>query len=137
MPRKVIAALAAAAMALTSLSAPAAAHDRNRNLDRFIAGAGALLLLHEFNKGRTSLHFRKHYGNRRMAVLPRYCLTRVETRRGPVRMLGQRCLNRNYRQAHRLPQACKIHVKTWRHGRRVTRVGYQPRCLRQRGYRIG
>lgn len=63
-------------------------------------------------------------------VLPSECLTTVDTRRGEVRLFGNRCLQENYRYANRLPSECRITVE----GRRHTRVGYVPRCLRDRGY---
>ncbi|MGY3438771.1 MULTISPECIES: hypothetical protein [unclassified Marinovum] len=148
MSRKLIAAVVAAAMAFTSLSAvPAAAnHGHNRNLDRFVIGAGTLLLLNQlannnggFERGRgyePERRYKKKSKKRGYAPLPGYCLTRVQSRDGPVRMYGQRCLNRNYRHADRLPQSCKVQVRTRDNGRRVTRVGYSPRCLRNRGFRV-
>ncbi|WP_323766174.1 hypothetical protein [Marinovum sp.] len=155
MSRKFTSSLLAAAMALTSLTAAPAAAEHNRNFDRFIAGAGTILLLNhqsgqpsgraDLRRGHDNRHgefrdrrHKKHGGfrNLRRAPLPGYCLRRIRTHHGPVRMFGQRCLQRNYRQADWLPGACRMQVRTWRHGRKVTRVGYHPRCLHHRGYRV-
>ena len=155
MSRKFIATILAASLAVTSISAtPAAAGDDN--LKKFLLGAGTLLIIgsalengkaqvvikdkddkyaHGYGHGYGYKKYKKK--KRRISkVLPRYCLRRIETRRGDVRMFGKRCLQRNYRYADWLPQDCKIRVKTWRHGHRVTRVGYKPRCLRHYGYRV-
>jgi hypothetical protein len=64
--------------------------------------------------------------------LPSECLRRFETRRGTVRMMAQRCLERNYRFTHALPQQCHTRVRTENGKRR----GYAMRCLRDRGYSI-
>ena len=156
MSRKVIPSLVAAALALTSLSAAPAAADHRHNLNRFIAGAGTILLLNEFSRGGSANVYRdnrdtdrgytnrgySHRGDkdrgfkRGRAPLPGYCLRRIRTHQGPVRMFGNRCLQRNYSRADWLPRACRMQVRVWRNGHKVTRVGYHPRCLRNRGYRV-
>lgn len=68
----------------------------------------------------------------RWRLLPARCLTRVNTRHGPVRMFGKRCMNRHYDHVNRLPQRCEISVR----GPRNMRHGYTPRCLRHAGFRI-
>lgn len=151
MSRTFIASVLAASLAVTSFTAaPAAAG--NDNLEKFLLGAGTLLIIgsalnHHKSKvivtdrSRDRAHrYGGGYRNkddkgrkRRISkLLPRYCLTRVETRRGDVRMFGARCLNRNYRHADWLPRECKIRVK----GKRHIRTGYKPRCLRNYGYRV-
>ncbi|MDO6731489.1 hypothetical protein Q4577_15755 [Marinovum sp. 2_MG-2023] len=154
MSRKFISTIMAAAVALTSFSAvPAAAE--NRNFEKFVIGAGTLLLLHELANHKMqkqhnthSQDYKKHhdkkygqkygkkYGKKRLAPVPGYCLTRIQTRHGSERILSSRCLNRNYRHAEYLPRSCKVSIKTWRHGHKVTRNGYKPRCLRSKGFRI-
>lgn len=149
MPRKFIASLAAAAVALTSLSAVPAAAD-NKNLERFVIGAGTILLLSELNKNTRNVNnhhkvedasHRRHkgkngWGKHRLAPIPGYCLTSVRQGRHTIRMFGSRCLWNNYRHARLLPQHCKVHVNTWRHGRKVHRVGYSPKCLRRSGFQV-
>jgi hypothetical protein len=66
-------------------------------------------------------------------TLPQHCLRSFETRRGHIRMLPRRCLERNYSFVHRLPQHCGVRVRT----ERGPRMGYAARCLRQNGYRFG
>ncbi|SFS20122.1 hypothetical protein [Yoonia litorea] len=70
-------------------------------------------------------------GERHADVLPSQCLRTVETRFGNLRLFGQRCLERNYRFAERLPQRCEVRVYS-DHG---PRSGYDPFCLREHGYR--
>ncbi|MBU2992190.1 hypothetical protein Q4555_10250 [Octadecabacter sp. 1_MG-2023] len=66
-------------------------------------------------------------------VLPSSCRRDIETRRrGTVRMFTQRCLNNNYRNVDRLPQACHITVRT-QNGQQ--RQGYSAQCLRNAGFR--
>ncbi|WP_417526022.1 hypothetical protein [Marinovum sp.] len=141
--RKFTHSLLAAAMALTSLVAAPAAAEHQRFQFGFSIGNGTIQLFNPANPfGRHAYHKDRGYdrgkgkGYARRVPLPAYCLRRIETHRGPVRMFGSRCLQRNYRQADWLPRACLMEVRTWRHGRPVTRVGYHPRCLRDRGYRV-
>ncbi len=66
-------------------------------------------------------------------VLPSDCLRQAHNRRGErVRFFAQRCLNNSYAHVNRLPQACHIRFRT-DVGQR--RQGYNPRCLRNAGFR--
>lgn len=65
-------------------------------------------------------------------LLPGNCLRSYDTRRGTVRMFPNRCLNRNYRDANRLPQHCAVRIQT----PRGQRFGYEARCLRHNGYKL-
>ena len=65
-------------------------------------------------------------------LLPRKCLRSFETRRGTTRILGQRCLERNYGFTHRLPQHCERRVRT----DLGSRFGFGARCLRKQGYKL-
>ena len=65
-------------------------------------------------------------------LLPKQCFRSLDTRHGKVRMFSQRCLNRHYDYAHRLPRACHYKFRTYDGHRR----GYEARCLRDRGYRL-
>ncbi len=63
-------------------------------------------------------------------VLPAACIVDLNGRRGDIRIFSERCLDRNYRFADRLPEQCAIRVRT-----RDGRVnGYDPRCLRDAGF---
>jgi hypothetical protein len=65
-------------------------------------------------------------------LLPGECFRSYETYDGRVRMFGRRCLQENYRFAHRLPKYCMTDIAT-NDGRRR---GYEARCLRAEGYRL-
>jgi len=66
-------------------------------------------------------------------VLPVDCIRNVTRRNGNViRIFGQRCLNRNYEHPRRLPEACRVNVRT-ENGQR--RQGYRVRCMRNEGFR--
>lgn len=64
--------------------------------------------------------------------LPQNCFRSFETRNGPAHMFARRCLERNYKFAHRLPQDCARRVRT----REGTRAGFDARCLRRNGYSL-
>jgi len=63
-------------------------------------------------------------------ALPAKCLRVHHTWDGRIRMLGKKCLQNNYRHAHRLPEHCRVKARTDNGVRR----GYHVRCLRQAGY---
>ena len=70
-------------------------------------------------------------------ALPSRCLKRFDTRDGAKRYWGARCLERHYPRAHRLPARCEVTIKTRnRHGDRVRRDVFKPRCLRREGYTV-
>ena len=75
---------------------------------------------------------RRDRRDNRWRELPARCLTSVSTRRGDVRMFGERCLRRHYDHVNRLPARCEISVRGSRH----MRHGYVPRCLRHAGFRL-
>jgi len=75
---------------------------------------------------------RRDRRDNRWRELPARCLTSVSTRRGDVRMFGERCLRRHYDHVNRLPARCEISVRGPRH----MRHGYVPRCLRHAGFRL-
>ena len=72
----------------------------------------------------------RHVRNNKL--LPKQCFRSYDTRKGTVRMFGRRCLENNFRHANRLPQHCKVRIKT--HAGK--RTGFQARCLRDAGYRL-
>ena len=144
--------LATAALALvftTAFSAPA--HADNDNLKQLLAGAAALAIIGsvlndearaaprghvvtrqappQYHRAPAPRHLPRHVARR---DLPGQCFRAYPTRRGDVRMFGQRCLNRNYAFAASLPNACAQSIRTYS----GVRSGYDPRCLRGYGYRI-
>ncbi|WP_424988389.1 hypothetical protein [Microbulbifer sp. S227A] len=64
--------------------------------------------------------------------LPAKCLRNHKLHGGPARLLGLQCLKSNYRFTAQLPRACRLQFD----GRNISRTGYEPLCLRERGYRI-
>lgn len=66
-------------------------------------------------------------------VLPAACLQTVEDRRGrAVNILGQRCLENNFRGARNLPQSCAVDIQS----NRGWRSAYDANCLSRAGYSI-
>lgn len=65
-------------------------------------------------------------------LLPGDCLRSVETRSGLLRYFSQRCLERNYQHANRLPRGCAVRLRSYD----GTRAGYDARCLRNQGYEL-
>ena len=146
MTRRFIAALVAASLALTGLSAVPARADGDDAL-RAILGLTALYAIAKSIENNNDDHrkpppvtvFRKPvphtgpgpYGTyRRDRYLPTECLRRVETRHGPRQIFTERCLRRE--GVHHLPQACEIRVK----GRGGKNTAYDARCLQRSGFRL-
>lgn len=70
--------------------------------------------------------------------LPAGCMKTFETRFGSETFVGRNCLERNFRHWASLPQQCALTIRTpGSRGHDVRRAVYQPRCLRQHGFRIG
>lgn len=157
MHRKFIALIIAAATAITTLTATAAPARANEDFGKVLAGLAALAII-----GAAINDAHKDHGpavtrrstrpvddwSRKPAVrpapvrplpsavtrydLPQQCLRRFEGYRGNSRLLGLTCLQRNYRHTGSLPYACQVNFGNGRHNA----TGYEPVCLRERGYRI-
>ncbi|MDF1726298.1 MAG: hypothetical protein P1U53_00985 [Sulfitobacter sp.] len=158
MYRRFIATIAAAAVALTALgSAPALANERdNARLLAAILGIAVVgKIIHDKNKDKDRVHQPaprhkpqvQHHRPRQNAhglqprplprgynrkLLPGNCLQSFDTRQGRVRMFGNRCLQRSYKFANRLPQHCVTRVRTHQGPRR----GFEANCLRREGYSL-
>ena len=65
-------------------------------------------------------------------LLPKQCFQSFDTRRGTIRMFGERCLQRNFRHVKSLPQNCHYKFGT----PNGLRSGFEARCLRDAGYRL-
>ena len=146
--KSLLATTLAAVLALTTTAAPVQAGDREQEIAKIIFGLAAVgIIAHALNdkdsgRGNGSVTVGAgnqggNHGNQggigippRHRVLPAACFTRVDTRNGPVRMFGRRCLQNNYRFADRLPERCEITVRGQNHLRR----GYRPQCLRNAGF---
>ncbi|HBS49482.1 MAG TPA: hypothetical protein DEA05_05040 [Rhodobacteraceae bacterium] len=148
MHRKFIALIVATAVAVTGLSAAPARADEDTA--RIIAGIAALALLgaaireHNRDDDPPVVHRPTRPGTTGTmphrpnlwadsCALPAQCLREHRVGCGErITVLGARCLNRHYRHAGQLPQQCRERVWT----RNGLRQGYDPRCLRQNGYRL-
>ncbi|MDC0737897.1 hypothetical protein N6L24_06380 [Cognatishimia sp. SS12] len=157
MSRKFITSILIAAVTVTGISLSAApARAGNDDLAKLLFGATALIIIGKAvsnNRAEASTRNAPIYVNprderwrrdgqhradqnrdqrHRNRALPASCLRTYHTRDGRVRMMSKYCLDRSYRHADRLPQACKTRVRTENGPRR----GYQLRCLRHNGYRL-
>ncbi len=155
MHRKFIALIVSTAIAVTGLSAaPARAADPHDILGGIAALAIIGAAINHYDKKRdrerqrtyqppvTRNHPQYNHGGPRLPArplpdrvarydLPSQCLRQFDSLgRRPV--LGSRCLERNYRWAHKLPRGCEVVVREGRGNRRA----YDTRCLRQQGYRV-
>lgn len=162
LPSRLIGTVTAAAMALTTFTAaPAHADDkRTARIAATVLGLAVLgAIIHDNKQDKKAQHntyrqpvqkkvYTQRHNNRVQQrghvqprplpqrvdrkQLPQNCLRSFDTRQGKAHMFGRRCLERNYRAAHRLPQNCAITVRTY-DGRRS---GYDARCLRRNGYSL-
>jgi hypothetical protein len=150
MHRKFIALIVSAAIGVTAASAVPARADQ-QDTARAITGLAALAILglaiHKARDKDDSPSVSSYTPPRDYAYQPRprpvphhaarhdlpgKCLRNHALHGGPRRLLGQQCLQTNYRHASQLPYACFVRFR----GNDLTRAGYDPRCLRERGYRI-
>lgn len=136
--RKLTATLAAAAVALTGITAtPAfAIGEREEDILKLMLGAGAIALLVDRanDKKRQADHNRYRHDYRHDArgrIIPGECVFDVRTRDGRRNVVGKRCVEQSGFRG-RLPQDCAFQIRT---NRGPTTV-YGQRCLRDRGYRI-
>ena len=153
--RKFIAVVISVSVAITAFSANSAIAGE-RDAARFLAGVAGLVILGAIledqrrdNKSTGYVSRNRYepapraYRNpnsrlkprplpKRVArkILPAECVRDFNSRRGAVRMVGNRCLENNYRYVNRLPNDCYREVRT----RRGVRSGYGVRCLRNSGY---
>ena len=147
MHRYFIAAIVTLTVIITgAFAAPARAN--SDDLAKALAGIAALAIIgkviHDRNKeDRVTRNFNtyqpqvirpKPLPNRVVRkTLPAQCIRQVDTRHGKTRrVLGARCLERNYRFANRLPRSCARQIET----QRGWRWAYGARCLRNNGYQI-
>ncbi len=68
----------------------------------------------------------------RKMTLPAKCVKKIRSHGNTLKIVGNRCLQNNYRWVNKLPNACFMKVRT----RDGARRGYQPRCLKRHGFRF-
>ena len=142
--RKFIVTVLALSVAITGFNA-APARANGEDLAKILAGVAVLGIIgaaiHERKKDRRERPHVDPIPDRHPRPLPprlhRYdlpaqCLSTVRRRGHHQELLGARCLRRNYDHFRELPQACYTEVET----RHDQARGYEPRCLRQYGYRL-
>jgi len=147
MHRKFIALILATALAVTGLSAVPARADGDTA--RLFAGLAALALLGAAiqsnrnnglndQQGDQSVTHNYNYSPRDTPPkytrkdLPRKCLRKRNVNGRNRNLLGAGCLRNNYAFNATLPYACQLGY--WDGNR--NRTGYEPKCLRERGYRF-
>lgn len=157
MSRPFIAAVVAASLALSGLSATTA-QAGNRDVARAIAGIAAVAIiagaLSDRDNNRNRGYVTRRYDpapvinprplprRAQRHALPRHCMIRAQSRYGqPRRVFGARCLNRNYRFTDSLPRACAVRIGGNSHrgnhrNANFGRTGYGVGCLRQHGYHL-
>ena len=166
MHRKLTTLLAAAAIAFSGLSAPARAEPEDAAKILFGLTALALIgkAIHDRNSNDTVTQYPGHnynyshnpyprpgyqpsrpgyYPSPRPTPrpvpprftrydLPSQCLRYHRVNRQNFRLFGSKCLSQTYGYTNSLPYACQFRFAD----NKGNHVGYEPACLRQRGYRI-
>ncbi|TCM87567.1 hypothetical protein [Rhodovulum steppense] len=138
MPRFFLAPLLAAAVALTPIAAaPARAAD---DLARILLGAAAVyVIVDKLESNRRAVNrveksqaagWQSPRGYNRHQVIPASCVRTINTRRGPERVVTERCLRNE--GIRRLPDRCEISVR----GNRGSVDAYRLSCLQNAGYRV-
>lgn len=145
MHRKFIALILATALAITGLSAAPARADGDTA--RLLAGIAALALIgaairdkqrdhpqvsHNYIQPTRPLPPRPLPPQITRRDLPKQCLRSHTINGRPHNLVGAGCLKNNYAYNRSLPYACK---RGYWDGSR-NRSGYEPHCLRKRGYRF-
>jgi len=139
MHRKFISLILATALAITGLSAVPARADGDTA--RLLAGLAALAFIGAtVHKNRNA-----HVVSRNQTVpprplpqavsrydLPRHCLRERSVNGRHRTLVGAGCLRKRYGFNGTLPAVCRLGYR----GRGHSRTGYDPRCLRDRGYRF-
>ena len=141
MHRKFIAFILAASVAVTGLSAaPAYADGKTARQLGWLALLGVVALaVQDANRKRTVTKNTYNYPTSPRPLppqvsrktLPQTCLRSHNVNGYRRNLFGLACLKQNYAYVGSLPYACQL---GYSNGRRNL-VGYEPTCLRERGYR--
>jgi len=139
MHRKFIALILSTALAITGLSAVPARADGDTA--RLLAGLAALAFIgtavHK-KRSRPVVSRNQPLSPRPLpqAVtrydLPQHCLRRLPVHGHQRSLFGAGCLRNQYAYSDTLPRVCRLDY--W--DGRKSRAAYDPRCLRDRGYRF-
>jgi hypothetical protein len=144
MHKKILRLTIISAIALAGIgSSPATARD-NAALGKFLFGGLAFLIISDAlstkasvaqhgtpPKPKSTAPKRFPTKGQHRKVLPAECERVIETQVRRISIVSNRCLNRNYHQANRLPEQC--HRKLQKRNGRIIR-GYKTRCLKHHGY---
>lgn len=141
MHRKFIALIVSAAIAVTGISL-VAKPARADETTRILAGIAALALIGAAIRSSreasvqvtttTRPTWRPPKPKVSRFVVPQYCLLPTPRYRGNDTLVGENCLRRYYGSTAQLPGQCRA---TFWNGRKW-RTGYDPTCLRGKGYVI-
>lgn len=140
MHRKFIALVLVAAVAITGLSAaPAFADGKTARQFGALALLGIIALaIQDSQRKRQVVTHNYNVSPRPLPPkvtrmdLPRQCLRSHSVNGRNRNLFGVGCLNRNYGFTRSLPYACQLGFRD----RGRNRIGYEPVCLRERGYRF-
>lgn len=122
--------LAAAAVALAGFTAAPARAD-GKDVAKVLAGIAALYIIGKAIDDRKDRRVAPAPQPVRRA-LPLSCVRTVQTRKGEVQMLGQRCINRRVGHVN-LPNRCERQIRRYDGGHRTM---FKRSCLERHGYRI-
>jgi hypothetical protein len=139
----------AAGLATVIAAAPSRAQITGENIGGLIAGAVALGIIAKAlddqnrrdrereraraaSRNQTPVHTPITPSRPSARALPGECLTAYSVRGETVRYFPAACLDRNYRDADRLPAACRQTIRTPGGNAAV----YAPACLRDRGFQV-
>ena len=148
--RRFIGMIVSAAIAVTAVSTPARA-DVN-DYGKILAGVALLAIIGKaIDDDQKSRHvtrntYHQHYNQPNRPVrpkplppqvsrydLPGQCLKTFRVNgRDSVQLFGRKCLEQNYGNTNALPYACQYQFSTANR----SQTGYEPLCLRERGYRV-
>lgn len=117
---------------IAAIAVLSAAIDNSRRNDRATTRSQTVHDRSNQNNGWGNGNRQRAQDQSRYRDLPRECLRSVETRFGTQRLFVQRCLERNYARANRLPERCAVRIYTTD----GPRSGFDPLCLREQGYQI-
>jgi len=149
MHRKFIALILAASVAVTGMAAtPAFADGKTARQFGWLALLGVVALaIQDSNRKRAVTHNSYNYTSptrpntsptrpqppqiNRSKILPYHCLRAYKVNGQRRNLFGLSCLQRSYSHVGSLPYACQLGSLDGRNNR----VGYEPVCLRERGYR--
>ncbi|MEZ5776891.1 MAG: hypothetical protein R3E44_00870 [Paracoccaceae bacterium] len=134
MKRNLIAAMTAAAFAISTLTAtPAAANNKNdiSALEAILGVIALGVIVNELDKDK-SRGGRQNSGFSRYKVIPTACVFPVRGHKGRSDVVSSRCL-RNSGVKGPYPNRCAFDIRT-RYGRQTV---FGTRCMQNYGYRIG